>query len=96
MSPLTHAISRSTWYFLLLIYVSMLAVVAAGIWYTNYTADQANRRWCGVLRVYHDAYAGNPAPTTQAGRDIRNQLERLYADFRCDTVRKPSADAWGG
>lgn len=86
--PLTHGISRSTLYILVMIYVSMLAVVGAGIWYTNHTAEQNNRRWCGTLRVFHDAYASSP-PTTRAGRDIRAQLEQLYADFRCDTVRKP-------
>lgn len=87
--PLTHAVSRSTWYLLLVIYVSILAVVFAGIWYTNYTSDQNDRRWCGILRVYHDAYAQNPTPPTQLGKDIQAQLEQLYTDFHCDTVGKP-------
>lgn len=86
--PLTHRISRSTWYLLAIIYASMLAVVAAGIWFTSYTADQSNRRWCGTLGVFHRSYEQNP-PQTQAGKDIRAQLDELYADFRCDTVGKP-------
>lgn len=89
MSPLTHSVSRSTWYLLAAIYVSMLAVVAVAIVYTNHVADQNNARWCGILRAYHDAYAGNPAPTTPAGKDIRDQLEQLYSDFGCATVREP-------
>lgn len=89
MSPLTHRVSKSTWYLLAMIYVSILAVVGVTIWYTGYSADQNNRKWCGVLRVYHDAYASNPPPTTQAGRDIQRQLEQLYSDFRCDSVGKP-------
>lgn len=86
--PLTHAVSRSTWYLLVVIYVSLLAVVFVGIWYTNYTSDQSNRRWCGTLGVFHRSYEQNP-PQTQAGKDIRAQLDELYADFRCDTVGKP-------
>lgn len=86
--PLTHAVSRSTWYLLVVIYVSLLAVVFAGIWYTNYTSDQNDRRWCGTLGVFHHSYEQNP-PQTQAGKDIRAQLDELYADFRCDTVGKP-------
>lgn len=89
MSPLTHRISRSTWYILVVIYVSMFAAVLATVLYANRVADQNNRRWCGVLRVYHEAYQQNPPPTTQRGRDIQAQLEQLYADFRCDSVRSP-------
>ena len=87
--PLTHPVSRSTWYMLAIIYASILAMVGISIWYTSYTADQNNRKWCGVLRVYHDAYTSNPPPTTQAGRDIQRQLEQLYAEFHCAEVREP-------
>lgn len=86
--PLTHAISRSTWYILVTIYVSLLAVVGAGIWYTNYTAVQTNRKWCGTLRVFHQSYGDNP-PTTQTGRDIQRQIEQLYVDFHCADVSRP-------
>jgi hypothetical protein len=88
MSPLTHGISRSTLYILVMIYVSLLAVVAAGIWYTNYTAEQNNRRWCGTLAVFHHSYQENPPPPG-AGRDIRRQLDQLYTDFHCASVSKP-------
>jgi hypothetical protein len=86
--PLTHAISRSTWYLLAVIYVSMLAVVATGIWYTGYTAEQSNRKWCGTLRVFHQSYTDNP-PQTQTGRDIRANLDKLYDEFHCADVGKP-------
>lgn len=89
MSPLTHKLSASTVYLLVIIYVSMVALTAANILYTNHVAQQSERRWCGVLAVYHQAYADNPPPTTQAGKDIKTQLERLYTDFGCATVPKP-------
>lgn len=89
MSPLTHHISRSTWYVLIVIYVSMFALTAASIYISQHAAEQSNRRWCGVLRVYHEAAKTNPAPATQYGRDILAQLEQLYADFHCDQMPGP-------
>jgi hypothetical protein len=86
--PLTH-VSRSTWYVLVAIYVSMFAMTMASVQYTRWSADQNNRRWCGVLRVYHEAYQLNPPPSTQAGRDIQAQLEQLYTDFHCASAREP-------
>lgn len=88
MSPLTHRISRSTWYVLVVIYVSMFAAVAATMIYTNHVAQVNAQKWCGVLRVYHDAYQHNPPPPTQLGKDIQAQLEGLYADFHCDKIRR--------
>lgn len=89
MSPIAHGVSGPVLYLLTMVYVSILAVVGAGIWYTNYSADQNNRRWCGILRVYHEAYATNPPPPTQLGLDIQKELERLYAEFHCDSVGDP-------
>lgn len=100
MSPLTHGVSRSTVYVLIMIYVSMFAATAANILYTNHVdaqsgrraaqqAEQSDRRWCGLLAKYREAYAENPEPPTQLGKDIKAQLLQLYADFRCDTVPKP-------
>lgn len=87
--PLTHAISRSTMYLLVVIYVSMFAAVGATMTYANHVADEGNRRWCGVLRTFHEAYERNPQPPTERGRDIQTQLEALYQDFDCATVGKP-------
>lgn len=89
MSPLTHGVSRSTWYMLVVIYVSMFAAVAATMIYANHVASESNRRWCGVLRTFHDAYAQNPTPPNQRGQEIQTQLEQLYVDFHCASVRKP-------
>lgn len=87
--PLTHPISRSTWYVLVAVYLSMFALALASMLWSSHVADQNNRRWCGVLRVYHDAYARNPAPPTQLGKDIQAQLEELYSEFRCASVGEP-------
>lgn len=87
--PLTHAFSRSTIYVLLVIFIALLGGIGLSIWYANRVADQNNRRWCGVLRIYHQSAKDNPPPATQYGRDILAQLEQLYADFHCDRVPEP-------
>lgn len=87
--PLTHGFSRSTAYVLLVIFIALLGVGGYSIWYTNRVAQETNSKWCGVLRIYHEAAASNPAPATQYGKDILAQLEQLYADFHCDRVPKP-------
>lgn len=87
--PLTHAISRSTWYMLGVIYASMLALAVASVLWSAHLAEQSNRQWCGVLGVFHDAYASNPVPPTERGRDIQTQLESLYRDFDCASVPRP-------
>lgn len=87
--PLTHRISRSTWYLLALIFASQVALTVASVLWSAHVAEESNRRWCGVLRVYHEAAAANPAPATQYGKDILAQLEQLYADFHCDRVPEP-------
>lgn len=89
MSPLTHRFSRSTVYVLVVIFLTVLGATAVNIAYTNRVARETNSKWCGVLRVYHEAARSNAAPATQYGRDILAQLEELYAEFRCDRVPEP-------
>lgn len=86
--PLTH-VSRSTWYILAIIYASMFLAVLGNMLYTNHVADLNNRKWCGLLSVYHDAYATNAEPPSQLGKDIKAQLEARYADYHCASIRKP-------
>lgn len=86
---LTHRFSRSTVWVLLMVFAAVLGGTGLNIYYTNLVAQQSERRWCGVLAVYHQAYADNPPPATQAGQDIKTQLEQLYRDFDCATVPKP-------
>lgn len=82
-------IPPGTWYLLAVIYASLFLAVLGNMLYTNHVADVNNRKWCGLLGAYHDAYANNPEPPTQLGKDIKAQLEARYVDFRCESVRKP-------
>lgn len=92
VSPLTHLISRSTWYVLAVIYASMFAMVIGTALYSNYVARQSEQKWCGVLRVYHNAYRQNPPPPTQLGKDIQKQLEQQYVQFHCASVKAAEVD----
>lgn len=89
MSPLTHRFSRSTVYVLIALYASMFVLSAVSVVVSARGQDQNNRRWCGVLRVYHEASQNNPPPATQYGKDILAQLEVLFQDFHCDQVKGP-------
>lgn len=67
---------------------SMLALTIANVFITVTTADMNNRKWCGILSLYHDTYQENP-PTTPTGRAFQEQLEPLYRDFHCAGVARP-------
>lgn len=80
-------------YSLASIVLSVILIALVGGWYVKATADRAVRqseqRWCAILSIYHDAYTNQPAPPTQTGRDVVNQLEKLYTDFHCGrAIRK--------
>ena len=77
MSP--HRRPVPAWYALLAVLVSMLAVSAAGIWYTHHAQRQSDRRWCELLTVL----SGGPSPETERGRAVADAMARLRADFGC-------------
>jgi hypothetical protein len=85
--PLTHKVSRSTLYLLIMIYLSMFVMMISTMLYARHISNDSNKKWCGILSVYHDAYNRNSPPATQAGKDIQAQLEKLYRDFKCVKYR---------
>lgn len=80
--PLTHHISRSTWYVLVVIYMSMFAAVGVTMVYANRTAEVNNRRWCTLLVTLDDGYRAHP-PVTDTGRQTAAAIASLRRDFRC-------------
>ena len=77
---------------------SQLALSGAAIWVSNANArkatqevarkaEEANQQWCQTLRVFRESYAETP-PTTEAGRKIRDGLNRVYEAYHCDQVRE--------
>lgn len=82
MSPLTHRISRSTWYLLVVIYVSMAALVFANTLYTNNVAESNARKWCHLLVTLDEAYKATP-PRTDTGQRVADDIHNLRADLRC-------------
>lgn len=86
MSPLTHRVSRSTVYVLVVIYLSMAAMVAASILYSNYVSRVNEQKWCHLLVTLDSSYRANP-PQTPAGRNVAADIHRLLADLRCGSKR---------
>lgn len=84
MVPLTHGISRSTWYLLVVIYVSLFALAFANMWYTNRVAEQNTRKWCNLLVTLDEAYQEHP-PQTEAGQRAARDIHQLRTEFDCRT-----------
>jgi hypothetical protein len=91
--PLTHMRPHEKWStetkkIVFGLIVSMLALTIANVFITVTTTDLNNRKWCGILSLYHDTYRDNP-PTTPTGQAFRDQLEPLYRDFKCASAARP-------
>lgn len=88
MSPLTHRISRSTWYLLAAIYVSMFALTVANVFYTNRVAETNARKWCALLVTLDETYQ-RQAPQTAPGRQVAADIHQLRTDIRCAAKTTP-------
>ena len=80
--PLTHRVSRSTWYLLLVIYTSMMAMALGSIVYANHVATRSAQQWCSVINTIDDAYRAQP-PTTPTGKKIAAEMHELRTNLRC-------------
>ncbi|MDG4762374.1 hypothetical protein [Micromonospora sp. WMMD710] len=70
------------WQTLIVALVAALGAGLASIAYTNASARESERKWCGVVTTLDDAYEVTP-PQTPAGRKIAEDIARLRADFGC-------------
>lgn len=73
---------RSTWYGLAVVLVSMFAMVAANMLYTNYIAEQDAQKWCHLLVTLDEAYQAQP-PTSPTGRQVAADTHQLRLDLHC-------------
>jgi hypothetical protein len=85
--PLTHRpFSRSTWYLLVVIFVSQFAMVVGGILYTNYMVQ----KFCEEIVLVDEAYK-QPLPPGIPNSPTRQKLaqanRKLRADLHCDKGR---------
>lgn len=62
--------------------VSIILAVIGGIWYTDRTARESERKWCEFITVLDDAWSSSP-PQSQLGRAVAGSLHKLRSDFDC-------------
>lgn len=67
------------------VFISVVLLAGAGIWYTSSVSHKNDQRWCRVLVAIDDAYDAirNSPTVTPAGRRIANEFHQLRVDFRC-------------
>jgi hypothetical protein len=88
VSPLTHKISRSTWYILAAIYLSMFAMMIATISYTKAAIDSNAQKFCAVVVLVDNSYLEHP-PSTAAGKAQAENFHKLRKDLKCKSRRAP-------
>lgn len=82
------------WYAIAVSFVAVVAIALAGVGYTNYVQDQAqrrteaeraesDRRWCALLTDLDSAYATSPGPTTEIGMKVAAEIHQLRIAFGC-------------
>jgi hypothetical protein len=81
--PLTHKVSRSTWYVLVVIYLSMFAAVAATMIYSKHVADSDTRKFCAVVITLDNTYKRTP-PQTAAGKQVAVDMANLRQSLGCN------------
>jgi len=81
------------WYAIVLAYVAMVGIAAAGVAYTNYVQKQAeqraelvriesDRRWCALLVDIGNSQRAVP-PKTPSGLRFAAEIDRLRREFGC-------------
>jgi hypothetical protein len=86
--PLTHKISRSTWYLLVILYVSMFAAVSVAIFYTQHAVRTTEKKFCTIVVLSDEAYR-QPPPRTftpdqiKARQQAAETMHKLREDLKC-------------
>lgn len=81
--------TKTTWYVLLMVYVSFIAMALAGVAYTNHvaakeraSAAENDHKWCRLLTVLDDAYNQAP-PQTPTGKRVATEVHTLRVELHC-------------
>lgn len=79
--------SAKVWWAIATNIVCTLAVVIAGVVYTNHVARESESKWCGVVVTLDDSYATprspGAAPPSAVGQRMMEEMKRLRHEFHC-------------
>ena len=74
--------SQPVWQSLAALFVVVVLLGGGGIWYTDRTARESERKWCEFITVLDDAWSSAP-PQSALGRAVAASLHKLRGDFGC-------------
>jgi hypothetical protein len=63
-------------------FVCMVIMTGLSVEYASYTDNRSNHRWCGLVKLFNEAYKENPSPTP-LGKNIASEMHRIYKEFHC-------------
>jgi hypothetical protein len=74
--------SQPVWQSLVALFATVVLLAGGGIWYTERTARESERKWCEFITVLDDAWSSSP-PQSVLGRAVAASLHKLRTDFDC-------------
>jgi len=63
--------------------VCMIIMTGASVQWAYYIDERSNRRWCGIVNLFNQAYKENPPPT-EVGRKISKEMLIIRDKFHCE------------
>lgn len=75
-------INRSSWYSLIVSFLSSVVVAVVAIFYAGYVDKQSNQKLCGMVVSVDDAFKEAPS-TGPSGQKVAAAFKKLRADFEC-------------
>ena len=63
--------------------VGVLIVVSINFWYTAYSQDQNNHKWCSLMVSLDDRYQALPQDANPDAIEFAGQIHTLRQEFHC-------------
>lgn len=71
------------WVPLVVVYISMFAMTAVSLWYSNYTAIESGRKFCDIIVTVNNAYKSGNEPITDLGKKLKQDYAELEKRLNC-------------
>lgn len=79
--------AAKVWWSIAVSIICTVALVIAGVLYTNKVARDSEQKWCGIVTTLNDSYTAprppNAPPLTATGQRLMEEMGRLRREFNC-------------